>query len=132
MGGDFKQNPPIAEDDHRLIGQPPGGYHQTQFEASIRNAEMFKDFASVRLTQNIRVDPAENSFKAWLKRIGTGIYVDLFYKESVVVLVNMTFTVLRDLNDWIFPSDVLNDAENNLDRIKGNNCLFLSQYKRFI
>jgi hypothetical protein len=105
MCGDWKQLLPVV----------PGASEYAQLDASVKNSDFFQRFETFRLTQNMRVGPAEVTYRKYLKQIGCGTTV--FGKDQIELPAEMCSENLEDVIDFVFPAHALADPTNHMEEL---------------
>lgn len=101
MGGDWKQLTPVVL----------GGNNYAQFVASVKNSDLFRDFARWQLRINHRLEAGQQYYRDFLLKVGTGLLND--NQQRIRLPESMCMSNMEELFDWIFPQQLLDAPLEN-------------------
>lgn len=111
LGGDWKQAMPVV----------PGGSQYAQYNASIKQADFFRNFKTTRLIQNMRVDKESVDYRKQLKMIGTGVSCD--HEGKIKLKESMCVNAVDELIDFTFGEKALAEPFTHKDELCGSAIL---------
>ena len=101
MGGDWKQLTPVVL----------GGNNYAQFVASVKNSDLFRDFARWQLRINHRLEAGQQYYRDFLLKVGTGLLND--NQQRIRLPESMCMSNMEELFEWIFPQQLLDAPLEN-------------------
>lgn len=79
-----------------------------QFDASIKNTAIFKNFVTRKLQSNLRLQAGQEQYRILLKCVGTGVLNDA--DDRVQLPVSICVNSREDLINFVYPRDLLQSA----------------------
>ncbi|KAK0420258.1 hypothetical protein QR680_014588 [Steinernema hermaphroditum] len=121
LSGDFKQLGPIPfpEDQH---GAGDEQRKAAVLTSSLKCSKIFEQFKELKLTENMRMDPAEVEFRNLVRNIGLGRNF-IPGTEFVQLPADRAAANAEEVVSFCYPDDFLKDPLNNVDLAKGSNVL---------
>uniref|UniRef100_A0A914M1P1 ATP-dependent DNA helicase n=3 Tax=Meloidogyne TaxID=189290 RepID=A0A914M1P1_MELIC len=111
LGGDWKQLLPVVA----------GGTLLHQFDASIKNTVLFKNFVTRKLRSNLRLLHGQEQYRTFLKCVGTGVLNDS--DERVQLPVGICVNSREELINFVYPQDLLQTAIHRWEEFCGRAIL---------
>ncbi|KAK0417091.1 hypothetical protein QR680_012828 [Steinernema hermaphroditum] len=118
LSGDFKQLGPIPFPEDQL-GAGDEQRKAAVLTSSLKCSKIFGQFKELKLTQNMRMDPAEVEFRDLVRKIGLGRNF-IPGTEYVQLPADRAAANAEEVISFCYPDDFL---LNNVDLAKGSNVL---------
>lgn len=98
-----------------------GGSLAQQYVASVKNSFLFKNFVTMRLTENQRLNPGQERYSNFLKKVATGLLNDP--EDRVQIPKDICLPSREELINFVFPDKILQDPINNWRDLSGRAIL---------
>nr|CAD2192831.1 unnamed protein product [Meloidogyne enterolobii] len=99
-----------------------GGNSLQQFDASVKNVELFKkNFVTRKLHKNQRLEKGQEQYRQFLKCVGTGVLND--EEDRVRIPAKMHTNSKEELIDFVFPHELLDNSVAQWKEICGRAIL---------
>ncbi|KAK0422281.1 hypothetical protein QR680_007483 [Steinernema hermaphroditum] len=121
LSGDFKQLDPVPfpEDQH---GAGDEQRKAAVLTSSLKCSKIFEQFKELKLTENMRMDPAEVEFRELVRNIGLGRNF-IPGTEFVQLPADRAAANAEEVISFCYPDEFLKDPLNNVELAKGSNVL---------